>query len=381
MEIEFIIDKNNYIESLLEYSLKNNLITKNEYDFIINKIIELLEFKVKRHTGGLTNSILIRELKSINMSNLYVLGLYLKNNLIEESINILLNTDIIELYNKSRAYLEKRIEKTKLFYNVVILNNLVNTDNYFYNSTLKQGIKGFFKLYDPDYGAHNVNITVDYELFLFRPNNKGIEFIENYLNYINIENAFCNKFNYKIEEKDLPISIYEIVFTKAIIEKTNNFTKNQLLKAYQNLKKEKNLKNEYYDISASTIINKIMINYKNNTFEQIERKITYKPNPRMNNKKYMQLIEELTDNINAETIINNVNSILDLIDIFDYFNIPSIELNKIFNTLNIIEIMALKNYYSLNDSYIIKELDNYIANKKEKIIILNNYKNIIIEYI
>lgn len=101
----------------------------------------------------------------------------------------------------------------------------------------------------------------------------------------------------------------------------------------------------------------------------------------MNNKKYMQLIEELTDNINAETIINNVNSILDLIDIFDYFNIPSIELNKIFNTLNIIEIMALKNYYSLNDSYIIKELDNYIANKKEKIIILNNYKNIIIEYI
>lgn len=124
-----------------------------------------------------------------------------------------------------------------------------------------------------------------------------------------------------------------------------------------------------------------MINYKNNTLEQIERKITYKPNPRMNNKKYMQLIKELTDNINAETIINNVNSILDLIDIFDYFNIPSIELNKIFNTLNIIEIMALKNYYSLNDSYIIKELDNYIANKKEKIIILNNYKNIIIEYI
>ena len=55
----------------------------------------------------------------------------------------------------------------------------------------------------------------------------------------------------------------------------------------QNLKKEKNLKNEYYDISASTIINKIMINYKNNTLEQIERKITYKPNPRMNNKKYI----------------------------------------------------------------------------------------------
>lgn len=175
-----------------------------------------------------------------------------------------------------------------------------------------------------------------------------------------------------IFKKNESFELKEIKLTEKKLELIEN--KNQ------NFKK-KNLKNEYYDISASTIINKIMINYKNNTLEQIERKITYKPNPRMNNKKYMQLIEELTDNINAETIINNVNSILDLIDIFDYFNIPSIELNKIFNTLNIVEIMALKNYYSLNDSYIIKKLDNYIANKKEKIIILNNYKNIIIEYI
>ena len=100
--IEFIFDKNNYIESLLEYGLKNNLISQNEYDFIINKIIELLEFKVKKYTAGLTNSILIRELKSINISNLYVLGLYLKNRLIEEIIAILLNEDIIELYTKSR---------------------------------------------------------------------------------------------------------------------------------------------------------------------------------------------------------------------------------------------------------------------------------------
>ncbi len=375
--IEFIIDKNNYIESLLEYGLNNNLISQNEYDFIINKIIELLEFKVKKYTAGLTNSILIRELKSINISNLYVLGLYLKNRLIEESIIILLSEDIIELYTKSRKELEKRIEKIKLFYNVVVLNNLVNTDNYFYNATLKQGIKGFFKLYNPDYMAYNINITVDYELFLFRPNSKGIEFIEEYLKYINIENIFCQKFDYVLSNKDLPISIYEMVFTKAIIENTNGFDRNSLLKAYQKLKEEKNLNNEYYDNSAVIIIDKIIFNYKNNTLEQIEKKITYKPNPKMNTLKYMQLIDELTNDMDGDTIINNISSILDLIDIFDSFNIPTIELNKIFNSLNLVEIMVLKNYYSLCDSYIIKELDNYILHNN-KIIILNNYKNIII---
>lgn len=376
--IEFIFDKNNYIESLLEYGLNNNLISQNEYDFIINKIIELLEFKVKKYTAGLTNSILIRELKSINISNLYVLGLYLKNRLIEESIIILLSEDIIELYTKSRKELEKRIEKIKLFYNVVVLNNLVNTDNYFYNATLKQGIKGFFKLYNPDYMAYNINITVDYELFLFRPNSKGIEFIEEYLKYINIENIFCQKFDYVLSNKDLPISIYEMVFTKAIIENTNGFDRNSLLKAYQKLKEEKNLNNEYYDNSAVIIIDKIIFNYKNNTLEQIEKKITYKPNPKMNTLKYMQLIDELTNDMNGDTIINNISSILDLIDIFDSFNIPTIELNKIFNSLNLVEIMVLKSYYSLCDSYIIKELDNYILHNNNKIIILNNYKNIII---
>ena len=375
--IEFIIDKNNYIESLLEYGLNNNLISQNEYDFIINKIIELLEFKVKKYTAGLTNSILIRELKSINISNLYVLGLHLKNRLIEESIIILLSEDIIELYTKSRKELEKRIEKIKLFYNVVVLNNLVNTDNYFYNATLKQGIKGFFKLYNPDYMAYNINITVDYELFLFRPNSKGIEFIEEYLKYINIENIFCQKFDYVFSNKDLPISIYEMVFTKAIIENTNGFDRNSLLKAYQKLKEEKNLNNEYYDNSAVIIIDKIIFNYKNNTLEQIEKKITYKPNPKMNTLKYMQLIDELTNDMNGDAIINNISSILDLIDIFDSFNIPTIELNKIFNSLNLVEIMVLKSYYSLCDSYIIKELDNYILHNN-KIIILNNYKNIII---
>ena len=375
--IEFIIDKNNYIESLLEYGLNNNLISQNEYDFIINKIIELLEFKVKKYTAGLTNSILIRELKSINISNLYVLGLYLKNRLIEESIIILLSEDIIELYTKSRKELEKRIEKIKLFYNVVVLNNLVNTDNYFYNATLKQGIKGFFKLYNPDYMAYNINITVDYELFLFRPNSKGIEFIEEYLKYINIENIFCQKFDYVLSNKDLPISIYEMVFTKAIIENTNGFDRNSLLKAYQKLKEEKKLNNEYYDNSAVIIIDKIIFNYKNNTLEQIEKKIMYKPNPKMNTLKYMQLIDELTNDMNGDAIINNISSILDLIDIFDSFNIPTIELNKIFNSLNLVEIMVLKNYYSLCDSYIIKELDNYILHNN-KIIILNNYKNIII---
>ena len=76
-----------------------------------------------------------------------------------------------------------------MFYNTIFKNNLIKTNNYFYNTTLKEGIKAFFKIYNFSYDACNINITADYEP-LNRPNLYGIEFISKYLEYINYENIF-----------------------------------------------------------------------------------------------------------------------------------------------------------------------------------------------
>ena len=46
--------------------------------------------------------------------------------------------------------------KTKLFYNTIFVNNMLDVNNYFYNTTLKDGIKCFFKKYD----YLNVNILL-----------------------------------------------------------------------------------------------------------------------------------------------------------------------------------------------------------------------------
>ena len=77
-----------------------------------------------------------------------------------------------------------------MFYNTIFLNNITEIDNYFYNATLKDGIKGFFKLYNYSYDAHTITISVDYETCIGRPNLYGMEFINKYLEFINYENIF-----------------------------------------------------------------------------------------------------------------------------------------------------------------------------------------------
>ena len=156
---------------------------------IIFKFLELLKFKIEKYTGCLTSSVTIKTFKNINDSNLWIIGLYLKQYKKDKIIDILLKEDINNIYNKSEEYLKDKINKTKMFYNTIFKNNLIKTNNYFYNTTLKEGIKAFFKIYNFSYDACNINITADYEP-LNRPNLYGIEFISKYLEYINYENIF-----------------------------------------------------------------------------------------------------------------------------------------------------------------------------------------------
>ena len=188
------IDYNNYVGSLILSLLKYNIINRSEFNFIIEKFLNLLFIKAKKYTGDLTSTVDVKLLKNINSSNLYIIGLFLKEKSLKESINILLNSDINSLYEKSKNYLISFINKTKLFYKITFLNNLISTPNYFYNSTLNSGIEAFFKNYNYEYDASNIIITVDYMPFIKDIKRVGIEFIKEYLRYINYENKFCKRF-------------------------------------------------------------------------------------------------------------------------------------------------------------------------------------------
>lgn len=123
--------------------------------------------------------------------------------------------------------LKNNYKKTRFFYYAVFVNNIIKTDNYFYNSTLKEGIKSFFSNYNISYDAMNLVVTIDYTPLMGRPGSCGVLFVSEYLRWINYENVFCQKFTNKkicsllrhvyLNYEEMPINICEIVLIYIVI--------------------------------------------------------------------------------------------------------------------------------------------------------------------
>jgi len=85
---------------------------------------------------------------------------------------------------------------------------------------------GFFKLYNPEYSAHEIHITADYPTANPITDLAGIEFIEKYLEAIFYENMFCCQFpakninsmlcGYMSGYSELVINLFTFVLTNAI---------------------------------------------------------------------------------------------------------------------------------------------------------------------
>lgn len=414
------IDNNNYVESLLYTTLKYQIISTEEHEKILFKLISLLSISIKRYTGELTSSVKIETAKNINNSNLWVIGLYLKTKELKESIAILKNEDILKIYDHGKKILDNYIFKTKFFYSTM-KNNFIKNDNYFYNSTLKDGIPGFFKIYNESYDAKNTCITVDYEAFLERPKLYGIEFINKYLEYINYENIFCKKFSeekivnllkkvYKKYE-DLPINIFEIVFMTSLLCKYQNlkvldldidninpqsiyddfdtnkeYFKNNIKFSFIKLKDELDINNYYLNNCFNKLLKNIIFACNSKTLEHILgrnkiKEVLYYSKDKMNNEKYKEVIKKIEESESfdkIDTLMKSINSLLDLIDILNDIDFSSDELFNMFSRLQTIDIMAMKKIFSsnLSDTHISRELNSYIMTKSifEQKIIYDNYE-------
>lgn len=107
-----------------------------------------------------------------------------------------------------------------------ILAHLFQTPNHFYSLTIRDGINGFFKLYDPEFAAQRIHITADYPVYTGRPQAEGITFIERYLRAIEAENDFLTRFSPENVDRLLcamgrdyrsaPVNLFGPVFAAAL---------------------------------------------------------------------------------------------------------------------------------------------------------------------
>ena len=288
----------NYFNSLIEAAYEDKMLTEDDIVNIQMQILELLDERVYKYNGSDSTSIRKEILEEISNSNNYTISIYLKTFINpDEAIKTLKEKGLKIAYQEGRKRIDRMLNIIRLMY-IKVKENKLNIENDTYNDTIIGGIKGFLKIYDPDFKAQDMKITADYPLY----NNlieklDGVEFIKEYLNSIYLENIFCKKFSeekikyllygYSHDYKELIINIFEIVLLEVIACKL--------------------AKRDVQDLSVSTAeLNEIYLLFKDKEKAEVENMI---------NEVYREICDELiADNKELQRYIKkNLSSIAEII--------------------------------------------------------------------
>ena len=353
-----------------------------------NNILDLLGERVEKYTMGDSTSVPSTTVERILGSIIYCL---------KENSN---NSKEIIVANNIKEEFYKGLERKK--YKIIIAKNLYNNikenfiyiNNECYESTILEGIEGFFAKYDVEFNAQYNVITLDYPLLNTIENLQGIDLIYEYIKNFNIENKFLEKFNINIIEEvlrgynkdfnilimnitkiilrnaivcellhkdilELDIKEIDLKDIKNILNKDDGKIKIILKNSLNSLLSKLNLKEEqYYNYFVLFIDEFIseLYHYKEidllrclippRQYEVLEEEEYFKDGISMDNKALIKIIDEMNEcrYLRDKLIIlkENVHSLSDLKEVLKecfYDN----EFKEVFKILSKEEINILKN--------------------------------------
>ena len=397
------LSEEHYFQSIIEEGIKASMLRDEDIEKIQYEIMKLLEYKVKKYNGPDNSSIRVEMAQTIMESNLYTIGIFLKTfESPDDALEDLKNRKIFDIYIEGRNRIDYIMNSIKELHGDV-MKNIPEIKNYIYNATIVDGIKGFIKIYNPDFEAHEIKITADYPVFNSMKKLKGIEFIYEYLKCIYFENVFCSNFSsedindllFRYDEgyEELVINIYELVLSAALASMISKNNIKNLKISFENL----DYLYSVFSKKSAVDINKIIIDnfkkFEKDIFflnsnqksyversilkisENIERAIGLKKldklfgvkeykkhyektfisfGEKMDDGKYRKIIEEiiecnrLSDKI--EIIIENIRSLADFEDMLMDGEFTKAETMEILKLLNTYEINALKKKYQFVSS-------------------------------
>ncbi|AET68029.1 hypothetical protein Desor_2462 [Desulfosporosinus orientis DSM 765] len=184
-----------YFKSLLEQAYVWGMLSDTQLEKIQFDCLSLLAKQTERYNSGGSTSIPVEGAQSLLTSIMFTISVGLKTYPNpDEAVAALQKDGISPLYQKGREGIDGLIKSTKILHSSII-SHLLQTENVFYHSTIVDGIKGFFKLYYPEFAAQEIHITADYPVHHRLERLAGIEFIQKYLECIYYENLFCLQFS------------------------------------------------------------------------------------------------------------------------------------------------------------------------------------------
>ena len=390
-----------------EYFLKDILVICYEEklldDKILNRIsyerLEVLKVQLKYYTKDESSSVMVEVAERLMEGIDYTIGFYLKTiDNIELIIEELKTTSITDMLKIGNDLIKKKVVESKNLLNTIQENKL-KVDIYAYNDTIDYGHLVFFKEYDDFFVPNETHGPADYQLYMDNVNYKGIEYINYYLETLNLENEFCYNFDiceinellkgYDKNCELLLINIFELVLINSlglvICGKSlknlniNNIDREQIKNKLDKLSLEELqgalLKYAKTCCEILDIRNKALVNYitkstlkitslvyesiKLNKLETVflsfnedidNEFIEYTDGKKLSNSVFKRLSEKIRECSSIEDKIalikNNIKSLEDLADMLDAECLFEDEYSIYFKSLSQMEVILLSKYVS-----------------------------------
>lgn len=403
------LDEENFFRDLLIKCYEKNLLENIYLEKLNHERLNILKTQLKYYTKDSSSSVMIEVAENILDSIDYTISVHLKTfSNLDLLLKTLKETELFDIFLKGQDLIKEYISLGQKLLSIAQKSKL-EVNNYSYNDTIDYGLPPFFKEYEYFYSSHESPGSIDYQLSIGDFNNSGIEYINNYLKILILENNFCNNFNindinsllqsYDRNCDELLINIFELVLINSLgclicdkDVKNLNITnldrehiKNKLLHLSSNTLEDEllNYLKRYFiflDIKDNELINYINMSttlkiaplikesLNLNKFEKVfisfnlnysnRDTIEYMDGKKSSNAYFRNLTNKIRNCLLTEDKIhlikNNIHSLEDLIDILEAECLYENEFNDLFQSLSDIEIaLLLKNvpYLSFQTDY------------------------------
>jgi hypothetical protein len=188
--------------------------------------LELFTREANRYTNAESSSIPVEAAQSLLQSITFSMGSYLKTFAdVGTQLTILKEKDMSALFLSGQETVEQRYKSAQELLRK-LTDGLMRINLIAYQDTVRKGLPKFFHDYDMEFAAHENAGDIDYPSFVTVTDLQGVEYIEEYLRRLCLENEFLNCFSakdinllliaYDREASHMLINLFELVLINAL---------------------------------------------------------------------------------------------------------------------------------------------------------------------
>ena len=390
--------RRDYTVNVLKWGYLNKKFSENFILSVQQDIGNLLKEKIKKYCKGSSTSVTVEVGEQLLEGIYYTIDAnFVENFNMDKAVDLFKKNSIKDLYKEGEEKLKDLFDETRGLYKRVC-ENKYDTELIAYNDTLIEEFGKFFDVYDMEFNPQDIDISVDYPLIFGDLDQRGIYYVKNYLETIEVENIFCNCFDnedvetlldinakrYKLNYRDLLTNVFEIAINNTILSiivdddfedfyiysEEINYLKNNLNQenveqkvdeAVQKMVSSLNIENDdllqYINLYRYRFTDQLKSALNQNSLESMavicdeyldvdssKNKFTINPNT-LSDEEFREILEEIQEesdiNKKIEIIKTKINSFEDFNDILKADCFCGEEYNLLFDSLDEVELALL----------------------------------------